>query len=66
MAKSRIRSSEFGARSQSFRFTSLNSRPMTGVTSKEAYWSRTLESLRGSLGYWASDEVVVFVLWVCV
>ncbi len=49
MARSRISSSELGARSHSARSASTNSRPMVGVTSNDSYLSRAPESLRGSL-----------------
>jgi len=51
IARSRIKSSEFGARNHSFRLTSTNSRPMTGVTSKDSKVSRTPLVFRGSRGY---------------
>jgi hypothetical protein len=73
IARSRIRSSEFGARNHSFRLTSTNSRPMIGVTSNDLYVSRTPFGFRGSRGYpdcaimpLLSVEVVVKVLVVMV
>lgn len=50
MARSRISSSELGARRSSTRSTlAAYSRPITGVTSKLSRWSRAPLSLRGSL-----------------
>lgn len=47
MARSRRRSSALGALSQSTRFALGNSRPMTGVTSKDSWASRAPESMSG-------------------
>ena len=49
MARSRSNSSELGACSHSFKLASGNSRPMTGVTSKEWKGSREPLSVKGSL-----------------
>lgn len=51
IARSRISSSEFGARNHSFRLTSTNSRPMTGVTSNDLYAFSTPFDFKGSRGY---------------
>lgn len=48
MPKSLISSSEFGDRSHSARSTSMNSRPITGVTSNALNWSRAPLSFSGS------------------
>lgn len=48
MARSRINASEFGAHKRSFRFALGNSRPITGVTSKDSKASRAPLSFRGT------------------
>ena len=47
IARSRIKSSELGASSHSTRFALGNSRPMTGVTSKNSYSLSAPEALYG-------------------
>ena len=67
MARSRISSSELGARRISFKLRSGNSRPMIGVTSKDLYWSRTPFSWRGSLCVVDSGCLICMVaVWVWV
>lgn len=48
-ARSRSKSSEWGARRKSFRFAFGNSRPMTGVTSNDSNASSAPLSLMGVL-----------------
>lgn len=48
MARSRRSSSEFGEHKKSFRFALGNSRPMTGVTSKDSKASKAPLSFKGA------------------
>lgn len=57
IARSRIRSSEFGARSHSARFASGNSVPVLGVVSNLLNWSKVPRYLGGSLWFIKTPEV---------
>ena len=58
IARSRMRSSELGARSHSARSTFWNSLPITGVTSNFLYPSKAPLSFRGSLWTLGLDSPV--------
>lgn len=63
MARSRSRSSEFGACSHSVKSTFSNSVPMMGVRSKDWYFSRDLPSFSGLrafswMGSWCCSSLI--------